>query len=258
MAGRPVKNTFYREAFAGRKLNKILDEYLDEAFGASTLRNLYIDFIAIAEAERNARLLNNSDIVKQLNKFIDVIEKKVDINTDILDVIAYKDLLFKIKDKIGSLERQGRGGTQASRTRKTNKLPPVPKKDDTVYSDWVELNYHPFSVNYQYDYIDGRKIRSRAYQNWLGGFPVAFCPDEIDLLMQGVDVHKPVGISIEVICMPQFDCDNFTKSLIDVIYSRVFSEEGLNDNLVWESRIKKIGECKDYSEGVIRYRFYNI
>ena len=254
MAGRPVKNTEYREIFAGRKLNKILDE----CEGAVQIRDWYNFFIATAEKERDARLLNNSDIVKQLNKFVDLIEEKTDINTDILDIIIYKELLFRIKDKIGSLERQGRGGTQASKTRKTNKLAPVVKKDDTVYSDWVELNYHPFSVNYQYDYIDGRKIRSRAYQNWLGGFPTAFCPDEIDLLMEGVDVHKPVGISIEVICMPQFDCDNFTKSLIDVIYSRVFSEEGLNDNLVWESRIKKIGECKDYSEGVIRYRFYNI
>lgn len=254
MAGRPVKNTEYREIFAGRKLNKILDE----CEGAVQIRDWYNFFIATAEKERDARLLNNSDIVKQLNKFVDLIEEKTDINTDILDIIIYKELLFRIKDKIGSLERQGRGGTQASKTRKTNKLAPAPKKDDTVYSDWVELNYHPFSVNYQYDYIDGRKIRSRAYQNWLGGFPVALCPDEIDLLMEGVDVHKPVGISIEVICMPQFDCDNFTKSLIDVIYSRVFSEEGLNDNLVWESRIKKIGECRDYSEGVIRYRFYNI
>ena len=254
MAGRPVKNTEYREIFAGRKLNKILDE----CEGAVQIRDWYNFFIVTAEKERDARLLNNSDIVKQLNKFVDLIEEKTDINTDILDIIIYKELLFRIKDKIGSLERQGRGGTQASKTRKTNKLAPVVKKDDTVYSDWVELNYHPFSVNYQYDYIDGRKIRSRAYQNWLGGFPTAFCPDEIDLLMEGVDVHKPVGISIEVICMPQFDCDNFTKSLIDVIYSRVFSEEGLNDNLVWESRIKKIGECKDYSEGVIRYRFYNI
>ena len=254
MAGRPVKNTEYREIFAGRKLNKILDE----CEGAVQIRDWYNLFIVTAEKERNSRLLNNSDIIKQLNKFVDLIEERTDINTDILDIIVYKELLFRIKDKIGKLERQGNGGTKASKTRKTNKLAPVVKKDDTVYSDWVELNYHTFSVNYQYDYIDGRKIRSRAYQNWLGGFPTAFCPDEIDLLMEGVDVHKPVGISIEVICMPQFDCDNFTKSLIDVIYSRVFSEEGLNDNLVWESRIKKIGECKDYSEGVIRYRFYNI
>lgn len=252
--GRNKKNTEYRDIFAGRKLNKILDE----CEGAVQIRDWYNFFIATAEKERDARLLNNSDIVKQLNKFVDLIEEKTDINTDILDIIIYKELLFKIKDKIGSLSRQGEGGKKASVSRKVNKEKPIEKKDDTVYSDWVELNYHPFSVNYQYDYIDGRKIRSRAYQNWLGGFPTAFCPDEIDLLMQGVDVHKPVGISIEVICMPQFDCDNFTKSLIDVIYSRVFSEEGLNDNLVWESRIKKIGECKDYSEGVIRYRFYNI
>ena len=254
MAGRPRKTTEYREVFAGKKLGK----QIEKCNNAYELNNLWEQYISTAELERNARLINNDEIVEGCILFMKKIDSVCDFSLDTAQFTTYKELRNKVEIKKLNLLIQGRGGKKASRTRKVNKEKPIEKKDDTVYSDWVELNYHPFSVNYQYDYIDGRKIRSRAYQNWLGGFPTAFCPDEIDLLMEGVDVHKPVGISIEVICMPHFDCDNFTKSLIDVIYSRVFSEEGLNDNLVWESRIKKIGECKDYSEGVIRYRFYNI
>lgn len=249
MAGRPVKNTFYREAFAGRKLNKILDEYLDEAFGASTLRNLYIDFIAIAEAERNARLLNNSDIVKQLNKFIDVIEKKVDINTDILDVIAYKDLLFKIKDKIGSLERQGRGGTQASRTRKTN-------KEKRTYSDWIVIPVHGFSVNYMYTVgNNGKMVRSNAYNNWRKNFPHELVPTDMELWQEyGIYMDSDLGLEMEFIAKEEFDVDNFSKALIDVLWQNF----GNDDNNVIETKCTRIGTCDSYDKGLIRFRVYNI
>ena len=113
--GRPVKNTYYRETFAGKRLS----EHLRKNNNAIELSNLYELFISTAEEERNNRLLNNSDIVKQLVKFINVIENKVTVDTDIVDIIAYKDLYFKIKDKIRSLENQGRGGVRASATRNT-------------------------------------------------------------------------------------------------------------------------------------------
>ena len=131
--GRPVKNTIYREHFAGKKLN----EKLKEATSSTGLRRLYEAYISEAENERNNRLLNNSDIVKQLVKFINVIENKVTVDTDIVDIISYKDLYFKIKDKIRSLENQGKGGVRASATRKANKEKAV------------------FIVTYDTDYANG-------------------------------------------------------------------------------------------------------
>ena len=49
--GRPTKDTYYRQYFEGRKLNKLLYE----AKNAHELTTLYNDFIEKAEHERKAR-----------------------------------------------------------------------------------------------------------------------------------------------------------------------------------------------------------
>ena len=86
--GRKTKETYYRKYFEGKKLN----EALNKARGSYELARLYDDFIENAKKERKARLLNNIDIIKQLDKFISLIEDRVSVDTDILDIISYKDL----------------------------------------------------------------------------------------------------------------------------------------------------------------------
>ena len=245
MAGRPVKLTEYRDIFAGRKLNKILDE----CEGAVQIRDWYNFFIATAEKERDARLLNNSDIVKQLNKFVDLIEEKTDINTDILDIIIYKELLFRIKDKIGSLERQGRGGTQASKTRKTN-------KEKRTYSDWIVIPVHGFSVNYMYTVgNNGKMVRSNAYNNWRKNFPHELVPTDMELWQEyGIYMDSDLGLEMEFIAKEEFDVDNFSKALIDVLWQNF----GNDDNNVIETKCTRIGTCDSYDKGLIRFRVYNI
>ena len=242
--GRPVKNTYYRETFAGKKLS----EQLRKNNNAIELSNLYELFISTAEEERNNRLLNNSDIVKQLVKFINVIENKVTVDTDIVDIIAYKDLYFKIKDKIRSLENQGKGGVRASATRKAN-------KNKTVYSDWIELPIHGFSTNFLYSVgKHGKMVRSEAYATWREKFPHELIPSSLTLWSMGVDIDKPLGIEAQFVAKEKFDVDNFSKSLIDAI----FENFGDDDNLVQETKCTRIGTCEHYSEGLIRFRLYNI
>ena len=242
--GRPVKNTIYREHFAGKKLN----DKLKEATSSTELRRLYEAYISEAENERNNRLLNNSDIVKQLVKFINMIENKVTVDTDIVDIIAYKDLYFKIKDKIRSLENQGRGGVRASATRKAN-------KEKAVYSDWIELPIHGFSVNFMYSVSKrGRMVRSEAYATWREKFPHELIPSSLSLWSMGVDLEKPVGIEAQFIAKEKFDVDNFSKSLIDAIWENY----GDDDNQVVETKCTRIGTCDNYSEGLIRFRLYNV
>ena len=242
--GRPVKNTIYREHFAGKKLN----EKLKEVTSSTGLRRLYEAYISEAENERNNRLLNNSDIVKQLVKFINVIENKVTVDTDIVDIIMYKDLYFKIKDKIRSLENQGKGGVRASATRKAN-------KEKAVYSDWIELPIHGFSVNFMYSVGKrGHMVRSEAYATWREKFPHELIPSSLSLWSMGVDLEKPVGIEAQFIAKEKFDVDNFSKSLIDAIWENY----GDDDNQVVETKCTRIGTCDNYSEGLIRFRLYNV
>lgn len=242
--GRPVKNTYYRETFAGKRLS----EHLRKNNNAIELSNLYELFISTAEEERNNRLLNNSDIVKQLVKFINVIENKVTVDTDIVDIIMYKDLYFKIKDKIRSLENQGKGGVRASATRKAN-------KEKAVYSDWIELPIHGFSTNFLYSVgKHGKMVRSEAYATWREKFPHELIPSSLTLWSMGVDIDKPLGIEAQFVAKEKFDVDNFSKSLIDAI----FENFGDDDNLVQETKCTRIGTCEHYSEGLIRFRLYNI
>ena len=242
--GRPVKNTYYRETFAGKRLS----EHLRKNNNAIELSNLYELFISTAEEERNNRLLNNSDIVKQLVKFINVIENKVTVDTDIVDIIMYKDLYFKIKDKIRSLENQGKGGVRASATRKAN-------KEKVAYSDWIELPIHGFSTNFLYSVGKrGKMVRSEAYATWREKFPHELIPSSLSLWSMGVDIDKPLGIEAQFVAKEKFDVDNFSKSLIDAI----FENFGDDDNLVQETKCTRIGTCEHYSEGLIRFRLYNI
>ena len=242
--GRPVKNTYYRETFAGKRLS----EHLRKNNNAIELSNLYELFISTAEEERNNRLLNNSDIVKQLVKFVNVIENKVTVDTDIVDIIMYKDLYFKIKDKIRSLENQGKGGVRASATRKAN-------KEKAVYSDWIELPIHGFSTNFLYSVgKHGKMVRSEAYATWREKFPHELIPSSLSLWSMGVDIDKPLGIEAQFVAKEKFDVDNFSKSLIDAI----FENFGDDDNLVQETKCTRIGTCEHYSEGLIRFRLYNV
>ena len=204
--------------------------------------------IGKAEHERKARLLNNSDITKQLAKFINLIQDKGLIDTDILEIISYKDLYYKIKDKIYKLEKKGNGGLAAASSRKEN-------ANKVTYSDWIELPIHGFSINFLYSVSkNGKMIRSEAYSTWRNKFPHELIPPSSSLLEMGVDVTGDLGIEAQFIAKEKFDVDNFSKSLIDAI----FENYGDDDNNVLETKCTRIGTCESYSDGLIRFRLYNI
>ena len=242
--GRPTKDTYYRQYFEGRKLNKLLCE----AKNAHELTSLYNDFIEKAEHERKARLLNNSDIIKQLAKFINLIEDKGLIDTDILEIISYKDLYYKIKDKIYKLEKKGNGGLAAASSRKEN-------ANKVTYSDWIELPIHGFSTNFLYSISKNNKmVRSEAYATWREKFPHELIPSFSSFLAMGIDIEKPLGIEAQFVAKEKFDVDNFSKSLIDAIFEN-FDDD---DNQVQETKCTRIGTCDSYNEGLIRFRLYNV
>ena len=242
--GRPTKDTYYRQYFEGRKLNKLLYE----AKNAHELTSLYNDFIEKAEHERKARLLNNFDIIKQLAKFINLIEDKGLIDTDILEIISYKDLYYKIKDKIYKLEKKGNGGLAAASSRKEN-------ANKVTYSDWIELPIHGFSTNFLYSISKNNKmVRSEAYATWREKFPHELIPSFSSFLAMGIDIEKPLGIEAQFVAKEKFDVDNSSKSLIDAI----FENFGDDDNQVQETKCTRIGTCDSYNEGLIRFRLYNV
>ena len=245
MAGRPRKTTEYREVFAGKKLGK----QIEKCNNAYELNNLWEQYISTAELERNARLINNEDIVIGCIEFIKKIDSVCDFSLDTAQFTTYKELRNKVEIKKLNLLIQGRGGKKASRTRKTN-------KEKRTYSDWIVIPVHGFSVNYMYTVgNNGKMVRSNAYNNWRKNFPHELVPTDMELWQEyGIYMDSDFGLEMEFIAKEEFDVDNFSKALIDVLWQNF----GNDDNNVIETKCTRIGTCDSYDKGLIRFRVYNI
>lgn len=236
--GRRRISTKYRELYAGRKLNKAINE----CKCALDLQILWNDYIKVARAERKARLLNNKDIIKGCWLFITNIRASINGDKELLEIVTLKCLQADIELEQNKLSRKMIGGNITAQKKAQSKK----------YSKWYEVNTHGFSVNYMYSNKQGKVVRSDAYNRWIESFPYDETPDEFELLEQGVDIEKPLGIELEFIAKAEFDVDNFSKSFIDTIFGDV------DDNIVHETVCRRIGTCDWYHEGMIRVRFYNV
>lgn len=245
MAGRARKTTEYREYFAGRKLGK----QIEKCNNAYELNNLWEQYISTAELERNARLINNDEIVEGCILFMKKIDSVCDFNLDTAQFTVYKELRNKVEIKKLNLLIQGRGGKKASKTRKTN-------KEKRTYSDWIVIPVHGFSVNYMYTVgNNGKMVRSNAYNNWRKNFPHELVPTDMELWQEyGIYMDSDLGLEMEFIAKEEFDVDNFSKALIDVLWQNF----GNDDNNVIETKCTRIGTCDSYDKGLIRFRVYNI
>lgn len=245
MAGRPVKVTEYREYFAGRKLGK----QIEKCNNAYELNNLWEQYISTAELERNARLINNDEIVEGCILFMKKIDSVCDFNLDTAQFTVYKELRNKVEIKKLNLLIQGRGGKKASISRRVN-------KEKRNYSDWIVIPVHGFSVNYMYSVgNNGKMVRSNAYNNWRKNFPHELVPTDMELWQEyGIYMDSDLGLEMEFIAKEEFDVDNFSKALIDVLWQNF----GNDDNNVIETKCTRIGTCDSYDKGLIRFRVYNI
>ena len=236
--GRPRISTKYRELYAGRKLNKAINE----CKCALDLQCLWNDYIKVARAERRARLLNNKDIIRGCGLFIANIRASINGDKELLEIVTLKCLQADIELEQNKLSRKMIGGNITAQKKAQSKK----------YSKWYEVHTHGFSVNYMYSNKQGKVVRSDAYNRWIDSFPYDETPDEFELLEQGVDIEKPLGIELEFIAKAEFDVDNFSKSFIDTIFGDV------DDNIVHETVCRRIGTCDWYHDGMIRVRFYNV
>ena len=245
MAGRPRKTTEYREVFAGKKLGK----QIEKCNNAYELNNLWEQYISTAELERNARLINNDEIVEGCILFMKKIDSVCDFSLDTAQFTTYKELRNKVEIKKLNLLIQGRGGKKASISRRVN-------KEKRNYSDWIVIPVHGFSVNYMYSVgNNGKMVRSNAYNNWRKNFPHELVPTDMELWQEyGIYMDSDLGLEMEFIAKEEFDVDNFSKALIDVLWQNF----GNDDNNVIETKCTRIGTCDSYDKGLIRFRVYNI
>lgn len=242
-----MKQTVYRNRFANGGLKK----ELDKCKNSCDMWCLWNEWKVIAHQEsREFRLINADTVIKDINVFIRAYKKAIKNSNNIVEVANLMLGLQEIEKYKEKKQRKSKGGYKADETKK--KEPIV----EEVWSEWCEIPMHGFSVNCQYVTMFNRQVRSDSYNRWLYEFRHMDIPNKWDYKMKyDIRLDKPLAIEMEFICMDKFDVDNFSKSLIDAL----FSKWGIkSDNNVEETICRRIGTCEDYNNGLIRFRVRNI
>lgn len=131
-------------------------------------------------------------------------------------------------------------------------------QDDEDDLNWQIVTIHPFSVNNQKAFKNGRFVNSDEYNQWKHDADIAFRNSNIQSLeSMGVDPHKPMRIVFRF-CVrdKRFDTDNLIKSALD----RVADYYGLksDNNFVSIDSSKYIDTVERFEHGEIRFAIRNL
>src|SRR5699024_8177479 len=99
-------------------------------------------------------------------------DKKLGYGTDVAFIAKVEQLSVTVAKDIDKIRNHSYG----ARLRETNKqYKELEKKYEEVKpvdeDEYVTLDIHPFSVNYMYEYRNGKQVRTYAYNKWIANFP---------------------------------------------------------------------------------------
>ena len=239
----------FQAKFGIRRLRKTIRESKD-------IRGTFEEYMETSLVERKAKRITNKDRINACKIFTDEIENKIcneAVNMRGSELLAHQELLTDIANAQLELSNRLNGGKKSAQTKKINKLEKEVEKEDNL-DDYYCIDLHGFSVNYMYTYQQGRKVRSKAYSTWRQNMHWQMSRAlPVDYLGQ-VDFTKPVRLSLSFIALENFDIDNLVKSTQDALAEFY----GFNDNIIWETKVKRVGVAESYEEGRIYVKIENI
>ena len=119
-------------------------------------------------------------------------------------------------------------------------------------SEFILINKHPFSCNYQF--VWNKKLqqyrRTVAYNTWLDYMMEHLSPNDFP----HINWEAPIEVTLLFVHKKGMDVDNFSKSVIDVL----FNWWGLNDRYVRIVHSYTLDTCKEYKDGKIYIHLRNI
>lgn len=116
----------------------------------------------------------------------------------------------------------------------------------------TKLPFCGFSCNYMYK--PQNHTRTSSYNSWLyKGIEYLY---KINYDLNGVDINKPMAVYMYFVCPSKFDVDNFTKSMMDLIFGQYLGYA--NDNNIVSTVTMKIGTVKDIKKAKTYIYFKNI
>lgn len=217
----------------------------------------YKQFLDLSKVEWKSKRLNNVDRVKLSNIIAGAIQDR--INNNVLgmkpsEILQLQELISDIKTDIIKLSNKKNGGDKTARTKKINKLQ---KQIDSLNSapgenDFITLDTHGFSNNYQYRYCEGGTYKTEAYKKWIKYFPRHQVPsiDHWEL-----DLDKPVEVFINYIAKADLDIRNLDKALLDQLFTRIYK---VDDNIVHSVHSQRVGVVDSFEDGQVSIHIRNI
>ena len=123
---------------------------------------------------------------------------------------------------------------------------------------WAELNIHPFSINYMYEYTgEGRtdRQRTKSYNEWRERFFNLPIPSIVDIQFWcDIDFNKPLVLEIEFVSKEWFDTDDIVKSFQDCLFEYYDRDDVIVKRVIATQR----GIVDSYSKGKMRFRLSNL
>jgi hypothetical protein len=256
-----MKETPYRLKYSDGKLKQVLNECKNSI----ELWSTYSDWKKCSHQEsREYRLINADTVLKDINIFIrhyKKVMKETDDMVELANLLMSLSLIEKEKTKKQN-KRKGGFKTKETKDKKfeesiDNELGLNESLDNKPTSDWITLNIHPISTNYLYQYVGGKRTRSSIYETWKRNFPYSQVPTKYELHDKyGIKMWESLGLDIDVVMIDNMDLDNTLKGFIDTLFVDCLGLE--SDNGIEKIDIMRVGTCDDYSQGMIRFRIYNV
>jgi Holliday junction resolvase RusA-like endonuclease len=237
----------FEAKFGNRRIRKTIRE-------SSDIRATFEEYMELSLEERKAKRISNKDRVNACKIFTDELKNKIKQEALTMrgsELLACQELLTDIANAQMELSNRLNGGKKSAQTKKIAKL--EKEKEDNI-DDYYCIDIHGFSVNYMYQYQQGKKVRSKAYSTWRQNMHWNMSRVlPVDYLGQ-VDFNQPVRLSLGYVALESFDIDNLVKSTQDALAEFY----GFNDNIIWETKVKRIGVAESYEDGKIYVKIENI
>lgn len=184
-------------------------------------------------------------------------DKKESYGTDIAFVVKVEELLVTVAKEIDKIRNYSYAANMRHLNQENKQLErQLEANKELTIDDYFVLDYHPFSVNYQFEAVKSFDNKpfvadTSAYSKWKRNFPSFSIPNKKEL---NVDFNKPVKVYLMFDHLDKFDVTNFEKSFIDELFLH-FQED---DKVVYASNSKTNRYVDTYDEGKIYYYLENL
>lgn len=166
------------------------------------------EYLNITSIKKKLLKASEEDLEKEYKLIRSVQKNKKEFDDLALKQLKKRDLGVETNKLIFKLYDKQKRVSEGENKRLKARIERLEPKE----SEYSVIDYHPFSVNQQYDSkLNDVKIkRTKEYWTWLNEFPVEQLPD-----VSGIDFTKPVDIWLKFDHCKRYDVSNFSKSILD-------------------------------------------